>query len=572
MTPFALPRTCLLLALVFPSACTRVEGDAGNGATRPPFWSAQAATNRYGFEEWYGDFPYPPPVPAVRKPGAWYSKSRMAALRQVAANLEGTCSPAAWHMAKEFFDRCQDEAQAVLIENMDRGLTQKLHGTLALNTVKVMGRVKNPTYADALLRAVEHPDASIREQGVASLVKGGNADVVRKVGGYYLQLTLKERLNWMKACLAHLPDQELVPILRDLMSKQEHSYMRLPALEECLKMSPARAVKLLSPAYDDLPEQLRMMAAPAFHAVGDPRGLGTLRMAMRGSNRALQAVAVDGARSGKIEPLVDEILQLTNQDLTNSNDDVVLLVAIMNTLQKVPGDRVRDVLLMYTAAVAAPVRQAAYQALYQRGETRELDELLKLARAGTGTQRANAIADLVSCRYEKVLPVMMEFYKKAAATEQMWYIRELARYGSKPAFAPMKKIFMEPERKLPTRSDYTTVTFLGIQFSNMHESIDEIIGLLESLPRQDYRRRAALVHAVANVAGARSDDPWTKDVYAALRRIVFNPKEVPQLRLLALDYLRKDLRLEDAMNLKRALRKESPQMRSYFSDYLLEYF
>ena len=337
-------------------------------------------------------------------------------------------------------------------------------------------------------------------------------------------------------------------------------------------MSPARAVKLLSPGYDDLPEQLQMITAPAFHAVGDPRGLGTLRKSIRGSNRALQAMAVDGARSGKIEPLVDDILQLTNQDLTNSTDDVGLLVAIINTLQKVPGDRVNDVLLMYTAATPAPVRQAAYQALYQRGETKALEELLELARTGTGTQRANAIADLVSCRYQKVLPVVMAFYKKAGASEQMWYIRELARYGSKPAFAPMKEIFMEPERKLPTRLDYTSVTFLGIQFSNMHESIHEIIGLLESLPRQDYRRRAALVHAVANVAGARSDEPWTKDVYAALRRIVFNRKEIPQMRLLALEYLRKDVRLEDAMNLKRALRRENRQMRSYFSDYLLEYF
>ena len=110
-------------------------------------------------------------------------------------------------MAKEFFDRCQDEAQSLLIETMDRGLTQRHHRSLALNTIKVMGRVKNPAYADALLRAVEYPDASIREQAVISMIKGGNADVVRKVRGYYLQFTLKERLNWMKACLAHLPDE-----------------------------------------------------------------------------------------------------------------------------------------------------------------------------------------------------------------------------------------------------------------------------------------------------------------------------------------------------------------------------
>ena len=96
--------------------------------------------------------------------------------------------------------------------------------------------------------------------------------------------------------------------------------------------------------------------------------------------------------------------------------------------------------------------------------------------------------------------------------------------------------------------------------------------MLDSLPRKEYRRRAALLTALANIAGARSDEAWTKDVYAALRGILLDPKDVPQLRLLALDYLRKDLRIDDAMKLKRTLRKESRAMRRYLSDYLFEYF
>ena len=60
-----------------------------------------------------------------------------------------------------------------------------------------------------------------------------------------------------------------------------------------------------------------------------------------------------------------------------------------------------------------------------------------------------------------------------------------------------------------------------------------------------------------------------------MRRIVFDRDEIPQLRLQALEYLRKDLLLDDAMKLKRALRKEdkkSKAMRRCLSDYLFEYF
>ena len=80
MTPRTVTRYCLLLALVAVPVLLVVcnRGDTGgNGSgggdpqgapqSRPQFWSAEAQKDRYGFEEWYGDFPYPPPVPEVWK-------------------------------------------------------------------------------------------------------------------------------------------------------------------------------------------------------------------------------------------------------------------------------------------------------------------------------------------------------------------------------------------------------------------------------------------------------------------------------------------------------------------------
>ena len=52
----------------------------------------------------------------------------------------------------------------------------------------------------------------------------------------------------------------------------------------------------------------------------------------------------------------------------------------------------------------------------------------------------------------------------------------------------------------------------------------------------------------------------------------FDAGELPQIRILALDYLRKDIRLADAMALRKQLRKEPEGMQQYFSDYLYEFF
>ena len=131
-----------------------------------------------------------------------------------------------------------------------------------------------------------------------SLIRGGNAAVVAKVTAYYEQLSMRARLDWMKACVAQLPDAKLVAVMKDLLTRAEYSYMQAPAVEQCLKMPPARAVKMFAPVYDDLTSNLQLSAAGMFHAVSDPRGLGTLRKALRAKGRGLQTVAVMAAAKG----------------------------------------------------------------------------------------------------------------------------------------------------------------------------------------------------------------------------------------------------------------------------------
>jgi hypothetical protein len=132
---------------------------------------------------------------------------------------------------------------------------------------------------------------------------------------------------------------------------------------------------------------------------------------------------------------------------------------------------------------------------------------------------------------------------------------------------------MRPEYVFPWRERHSNVTFLGVQFANLNRSSDAMVEFLGTLKREDYRRRAALIHALANLAGARRDEPHIADkIYAALRERVFDTAELPQIRILSLDYMRKDIGLADAMKLKAMLPKEHTGIRQYFSDYLFEFF
>jgi len=62
------------------------------------------AANPYGFEVWYADYPVELPL-SPQVPMSVYERSRRQALEQVAANLQGNVSRAAWQMAMDFFDR-----------------------------------------------------------------------------------------------------------------------------------------------------------------------------------------------------------------------------------------------------------------------------------------------------------------------------------------------------------------------------------------------------------------------------------------------------------------------------------
>ncbi|MCA8955630.1 MAG: hypothetical protein KDC87_06125 [Planctomycetes bacterium] len=517
---------------------------------------------------WHTDFPYSLHVPPHRL-GAWYDRTPQEALDKVVANASGACTTDAWRMSKEFFDHHWEDAERLLIEKLDETQRRPMSYDHAENLLGIMGRCSTPRFAAVITRAVSHEHPGIRRAAFRALRNAGDEKSVLAAGKLFPQLSFVERIDWLKAAMVHLGDQKLFELLRELLTKHEFADLRPHAFELALKMPPARAVKMFEPIWLGFAPDLQLHVAGIFHAAGDARGTVRLRHALRPpiANEKKKMVAVQGAMRGNTAELIDELLVLSNEDNLKINR------LIVEAIRKVPGQRVTDTLTAFAAAAQNPeLRQRALFALASRGETADLDPLVeKVRRQASGGMLKVAITDLVSARYGKAVPALLERSKNAPKEEEVYYIRMIASIGTAESFTALREVFLRPEYVLAGKDRYSNVTFLGIQFSNLKEQATEMVGLLRELPAADYRRRSAMMHALANLAGAYRDEPLAPPVYGALREILFDPAQVPQVRMLALDYLRKDLRLSDAIKLKGRLPQEEKGLRQYFSDYLTEF-
>ncbi len=574
-----------LLALVFAvPACVDQEAPKpvpvkGGGGDEVTVAAAQEAQGMmpsvttemvYDFDEWHDDFPYALHVPH-RKPGLWYDRNSQEALEKVISNLSGMCTKPAWLMSKEFFDRHWEESRELLVEALDAAQRRRDQYDLAENIVNAMGRCSEGLFADVLVRASVHSHPGIRTAAFRALRNGGDEAAVLKVGESIRRMGQVEQIEWVKAAMNKLSDEKLLPILRDMLTRQEYVHLQNHAFEAAMKLPPKRAAGLFEPLFDKLAGDLQLYVAGLMHGLGDERGTARIRIALKPPVKILtrKMVAVRGAMMGDASLFRDELLELTNEDNEGLN------LALISALRSVPGDNVTDTLItMSDQSKPFPVRQAALQALVERGVTSEFEGLLEVLKTSPKNTRFRAaVADVVAAKYGRAVPFLLQRANDSTPKERVFFVRMIAAIGTKESFEALKAMFMAPEyRYVGWRERHSNVTFMGVHFSNLSGSTSEMLGLLGELPRQEYRRRAALVHALANLAGARPTEDFTKQVYAALRKIIFDRQEVPQLRILALDYLRKDVRLQDAMKLKASLNKEAKSVRQYFSDYLIEFF
>ena len=535
---------------------------AGAGTVEGGDVVGQDPTNVYRFDVWHEDFPGAPDSPHLspRQPGKWYDRNRRQATEAVVANLEGATAES-WRMAKNFFALADDEAIDILVEELDRVMHVPSRKDHVENMVDALGIARNPRAAEVLVRAVEHPKMSVRSKAMAALVGSGTAEAMRKSRFAFGQLELRGQESWLRAAHAHLPAAELVDIFQLVLTEERLGALRNVVIELTMKIEPSIALKVFEPIMDMQPGPLRGKIAGLRHATGDAGGAALLQEMLEGEAPQYRLMAIEGIALGGVEPFVDALLERT----TDPSAEVRL--AAISTLAEVEGDNVTDAIEVLAIDEARAVRRAALSILRDRGRRGLIDARLEELRTATGTAVRILVDDLLAIRDPGLIPVLVERRKQAPDDERDYLFKSIAFTQLPESFQPMADEFLAGPA-----TDGLRIQNIAYYMRNCRGAELEMLDLFTGLPTDDYVRRGWMIITLSNVAADREESALSEKIYGAFRAVLADRDEIPQMRLLALEHLRRDLRLDDAMRLKRACADEDPRMRKALTAALFHFF
>lgn len=541
-----------------PVASEAVDGDGGPSV-------AQRA-KALGLAPWHDDFPFEAAL-SPRVPGRWYDRTRRQALAQIVANLQGACTQDAWQFARMFFEHAPPEAvpllEAAADEHyLDRGLASYLE-----NLADAMTWMGDPELAPVLLRLADHPNTAVATRAVGALVTCGTPQTLMEAEKKLPRLTLRATCDWLRAVARKAPDQVVPVYLRYLDMPRLDKGTVKTILEEAAKLPPSLGVRIAERLTDPraTAPEFGLAASSILHNAGDRRGSARLREFLRDENPKLKALAVHAAAEKDIEVLLDDLLHLSVYE------DAEVRLAVAHALTKHQGENIDDTLTTLGADLSPEVRRVALRALAERGKRYHLDQLVERVRTSSGTNLSTALQDISASGDPTALAAVWERFQTTSIDEQRGYLQQLAYSRSRAVFPWLREVFLGKEAVL-TASGQTTMSNSALLMANIEGVMPDLLRLWQDVPRQDYRRRAHVLRAVANVAGFTESDEvrvQAKGLYAA---VWSDDKEIPQMRLFALHQHRRYLSLEDAMAIKARLPEESEPMRWALNDFLFEFF
>jgi len=559
----------IVLPLVLAFSCD--DGSVPEAAAAQGVGQAEAPTvqaNLLRFEVWHDDFPFAVHLSPLAEGDAYHYSAREA-LERVVGKLMGNCTPAGWHMAMQFFERAPESAIPLLIQSMDQAMQVHHLSDLVQNTAEAMGhmgRFGSPEIAEALLRALQHGKKSVQNSAMAALVQAGTPETVREAARFVPNLHVRGQAEWIRAVRRHLPEEEIESIYLEALHSETMASVFGIAVEESEKLPVELGARILGSLWEEARGTLKLTVASTLHAAGDLRGTRFLREVLERGDGEGVAVAVVGAARGDLKYLRDDILKLSLSPTATVRQSVAL------TIGDWPGENVDRVLATLAVDPVDAVRHTALTMLRGREQRGLLDDLIQRVRTATGSKLIQALGDLSAAGDGQAAGPILERMRGAPREEWRKYIQALGLSRTEEGFAALREVFLEPEAPVDYGSDRTNVTYVGVVLANVQAARDQILTLFGELPRDDYRRRGCLLSTLGDMAAVSEDGAFRKATYDLCRAILADSEEIPQMRFLALQYLRPDLSLDDMKAVKKLHTNERGPMRRALSDFLYEFF
>lgn len=550
-----------------PDASGRGDGGTAGGATAqgPGQTPGQGAGNLLRLSPWHRDFPFEIHM-SPRVPGQWYGRTRRQALAKIVANLQGACTADAWQFAKFFFDRAPAGGAELLAMAADENFLAAGLGSYLENLAEAMARAGDAALAPALLRLLDHENLAVRSKAMSGLISCGTNETVLAAEKYLDKVSGRAHADWFRAVARHVPD--VVRIYRKQLALDNPGALTVTTMiEEAITLPPALGVPIAEIVCSErrVPADMLLVAASVLHAGGDRRGSALLREFMRGENPSLQAAAVRAAAKADAQVLLDDVLRLVDDDAGE------VRLAVAEVLAPMPGDNIDEILTTMGADISAPVRQLALRALVARGKRYHLDQLVERVRTATGNNLSQAMQDVSACGDPAGLEAVHERMQKAPPEEHRQYLQALAYSRRIEVFPYLRDVFLAEDRVLGA-SGLTAVGNAAMLMANLEGVLAKVMALFGEVPRADYVRRSHLLRTVGNLAGVGAEPATVRQVAEFLAKIRDDRTELPQIRLLALQFARRHVTLDDAMAMRAALAEEPEPMRWALNDFLFEFF
>ncbi|MCA8944283.1 MAG: hypothetical protein KDB80_17085 [Planctomycetes bacterium] len=565
--------TSSFLALWF-AGCT--DSDAPTPAVAPGVAAdvasgpVQDVENPLRLEPWLADFPceisYSP-----EQPGKWYTRSRRAALEKVAANLSGTCSRDAWLLAKEFFRRVENDENDILVQTLDRGI-QSGSNDLVETTLAAMGAAGDTKFGPAILRAFQLRTRGVESAASRALETCADRETIlasRSMFGGWQNIA---QVKWFDAAIAVMKPEEVAADLRAVIALPQFLPIQKELINDALLLPAGAALHALEPILGRAADEVDVVIDALRHATGDLAGTARMQDWLRSDSPVTRARALGGLHYGGAEEFRDRILEMAADVSPNVRFEVLGLIRLFPF-----DDEIRATCETLALDENVRVRQAALFELRERGERAMLDDVLREIRTATGTRLRDLVGDLVAAQDPQVIPLLVERMNSAPVAERREYIKSIAFVKVRESFPPLRDVFLaepidysdseEPGKQLSSH------VYMGVLMLNAKGAERDIVELFRSLPREDYARRVVLLETLTGLAVDRDDPGLSDAIFAAMRKVVFDGGEIPQMRLAALGHLKRGMTLDDVMGLKRQVRKETQVgMQRALNDFLLEYF
>ncbi|MGE0141696.1 MAG: HEAT repeat domain-containing protein [Planctomycetota bacterium] len=550
------------------AGCGDAGPKVGGDTDRPTQPSGQgsptpATVPPHGFATWHEDFPGAPQRPHLspRIAGRTYDRTRGQALEKVIDNLRGACSRDAWLFARDLCGRLDPADAPPMIEALDRALTRHDGADHVENILHCLSLSAQPRAAESILRALGQPREAVQTAALLALAASGTPDTVRSARGALEGVTTRGIKSWAMAASKFLPAAEIIDAYRQILADARYYNIHSPVADAALLLPLEQALAVFEPFGDDLPDLVRPKLLVLRYSAGDEAAEIALRQALRSTDPQARRGVVGVLAAARVDDFQEELLLLSD------DADPAIRVGVVPLLGRIASEGALAALDTLGVDDVMEVRRAALAELVRLGRRGVLDDLINEVRTAHGSRMRVAIEDLVAAKDPSVIPVLAARLKQAPDLERTDFLRAIALTTRAEAFEPMWTIFESEEPWAAAERDLTALLMANARGAEL-----KLLEAFRRLPSADYRRRGLILSTLASVAVDREDDAIRRPIFAEFRRILGDASELPQMRLLALEMLRRDLSLADQEWLRGLSPKLDSALRAAVSDFLFEFF